>query len=181
MKRHSRREQVMIGLCVLIALFIGGPMLWQIVMPGGPSGVESQRRLEAAKSARKANAAALGKLEAAMERLAARLPPAALAAGAAAELDQRAGAVGIRLREVKPLAPKLVEGATVVPLQLTFSAPFPQAARFLTRLRAEPGRLAVDRAVIAATTTDSDLVSVNLRVEVFSLTEEKQGKIRGQS
>jgi hypothetical protein len=123
----------------------------------------------------------MARLENGLEALATRRPPATLAARAVADLDRRARAADIRLREVKPLPPRPLEGATAVPLQLTFSAPFPKAARFLAELRARPGGLAVDRAVIAATTSDSDVVSVNLRILAFSLDENTQENTRGRS
>jgi Tfp pilus assembly protein PilO len=123
----------------------------------------------------------LARLETNLTQLAVRRPAPALAATAVAALDRRAREAGIRLREVKPLPPRALESATAVPLQLSFTAPFPRAARFLAGLRAHPDGLAVDRVVIAANTTDSDQVAVNLRIVAFSLSEESQGKTRGQS
>jgi hypothetical protein len=181
MKRLSRREQILTGLCLLVVLFVGAPAIWDALAQRGPSPAESKRRLSAAKEERAAHAAVLAKLEHSLQRLAERRPPSSLSARAVADLDRRARKAGIHLREVKPLPPRPLEGATAVPLQVTFAAPFPRAARFLAELRADPGGLAVDRAVIAASTANSDQVTVNLRVMLFSLDAGGQETTRGRS
>jgi Tfp pilus assembly protein PilO len=181
MKRFSRREQILVGACAVVVLFIGAPMLWQAIPHGVPPAATSQRRLLTAREERASHAAMLARLETNLTQLAVHKTPPALAATAAAALDRRAREAGIRLREVKPMPPRLLESATAVPLQISFTAPFPRAARFLAGLRANPDGLAVDRVVIAANTSDSDEVAVNLRIIAFSLSEDSQEKTRGQS
>lgn len=181
MKRFSRREQILVGVCLVVVLFLGAPLLWDAMPHGVPPAATSARRLRTAREQRAAHTAMLARLETNLTQVAARKPPPALAAAAVAALDQRARQAGIRLREAKPLPARAVEGATAVPLQLSFAAPFPRAARFLAGLRAQPDGLSVDRVVIAANTSDTDQVAVNLRVIVFSLSEDSREKTRGES
>jgi hypothetical protein len=96
-----------------------------------------------------------------------------------AALDRRARAEGIELREVRPQMLQPLDGITGVPLQLTFSAPFPQAARFLTGLRIAPNGLAVDRIVIASASANSDQVTVQARVMAFSIARGSREGSRG--
>jgi Tfp pilus assembly protein PilO len=179
MRRFSRREQILIGLCAVVALTIGAPALWDALVNRGPSAAQSQARLSAARRERQTHAAVLARLEQQVEQVADRRPPAALPAQVMTRLDRRARAEGIQLREVRPLPPRPLDGVTGVPLQLSFTAPFPQAARFLARLRADPDGLAVERVVIAATTSDRDLVSVQARLSAFSLASGSEEGARG--
>jgi Tfp pilus assembly protein PilO len=180
MRRYSRREQILIGACAIAVLWFGLPMLWGLIRSGTPSAAVSSERLRAARQMRTQQAAALAQLQDQMERVARRQPPAALPAQVMAALDRRAREDGIELREVRPQPPQLLEGATGVPLQLSFSAPFPKAARFLTRLRVAPNGLAVDRVVIAAAAVDSDQVMVQARVLAFSTGQDsREGSRRG--
>ena len=180
MKRFSRREQILLGACVIVVLWLGVPVLWGWFGSGAPSAAVSAERLRAARQEREQQSAALARLQSRMERIARRQPAAALPAQVMAALDRRAREDGIELREVRPQPPQLLEGATSVPLQLSFSARFPQAARFLARLRVAPEGLAVDRVVIASTAADSDQVMVQARVLAFSMARESQeGSRRG--
>jgi Tfp pilus assembly protein PilO len=179
MKRYSRREQILMGVCVVAVLWVGLPMLWDQLGSGTPSAAVSAQRLRAARQERAAQAAALARLQREMQRVARQQPPAALPAQVMAVLDRRAQAEGIELREVRPQLFQPLDGVTGVPLQLTFSAPFPQAARFLTRLRVAPNGLAVDRIVIAAATTNSDQVTVQARVLAFSSARPSREASRG--
>jgi hypothetical protein len=169
MKRFSRREQVLIGACVLVALIVGLPALWEAVANRGPSPSASAARLRSARQERQAHATALTRLEQEFERVADRRPASQLPAAVMTALDRRARADGIQLREVRPLSPRPLDKVISVPVQLSFTAPFPQAARFLARLRTAPDRIAVDRVVIAATATNDDRVTVQALVSVFTL------------
>jgi hypothetical protein len=179
MKRLSRREQIMAAACVVALLWFGVPMLWGWLGSGTPSAAVSAERLHAAQREQRAQTQALTQLQQQMRRLAPPQPPAAMPAQVMAALDRRAQNAGIQLREVRPLPPQPLDGATGVPLQLSFTAPFPQAARFLTRLRVAPDGLAVDRIVIAAMAADSDQVTVQARVLAFSSARESQEVSRG--
>ena len=179
MRRFSRREQLLIGACAIAVFWVGLPMLWDWLGRGTPSAAVSAARLGAARRERAAQAAALARLEREMQRVAQRQPPAALPPRVMAALDRRARAEGIELREVRPQMLQPLDGITGVPLQLTFSAPFPRAARFLTRLRVAPNGLAVDRIVIAAATANSDQVTVQARVMAFSVARENREGSRG--
>jgi type II secretory pathway component PulM len=177
MRRFSRREQILIGACVIAVLCVGLPLLWEQIRSGLPSSETSASRLRAARQERVTQAAALARLEGEMQRVARRQPAAALPAQVMAALDRSARAEGIELREVRPELPKPLDGAVGVPLQLSFSAPFPQAARFLTRLRLSPNGLAVERMVIAASSGNSDQVTVQARVLAFSsATDNREGR-----
>jgi Tfp pilus assembly protein PilO len=179
MRRLSRREQIMIGLCAVVALGIGGPALWDALARRGPSAAQSKARLHAAQRERQAHAVVLARLERQVEQVADRRSPAALPAQVMTRLDRRARAEGIQLREVRPLPSRPLDGVTEVPLQLSFTAPFPQAAHFLARLRSDPDGLAVERVVIAATASDRDLVSVQARLSAFSLATGSEEGSRG--
>jgi len=167
MRRFSRREQILIGLCVVCALALGLPAL-RDALASGVSPARARAALRAARTERATHAAMLVRLERELGRVAERRPAAALPARVMSRLDQRARADGITLREVRPLPERPLEGATGVPMQFSFTAPFPRAARFLTRLRTQPEGMAVERVVIAATASDSNLVSVQARVMAFS-------------
>jgi Tfp pilus assembly protein PilO len=179
MRRFSRREQILIGACVIVALWVGFPALRDWLGSGTPSAAVSAQRLRAARRERAAQAAALARLEQELRQVAQPRPAAAMPAQMMAALDRRARADGIELREVRPMLPQPLDGATGVPLQLSFSAPFPRAAQFLTRLRVAPRGLAVDRVVIAASSADSDLVTVQARVLAFSIARESREGARG--
>jgi hypothetical protein len=179
MKRFSRREQLLIGVCALVALVVGAPALWDAVAHRGPSPAHSAARLRAARLERQANVAILARLQQDLDQVARREPAAALPPQVMAALDRRARIDGIQLREVRPLPAQPLDGVTAVPLQLTFNAPFPQAARVLTRLRVAPSGLAVDRVVIDAASASSDQVTVQARVSAFSIARESQEKRRG--
>jgi hypothetical protein len=179
MRRFSRREQILIGLCALVALVIGLPALWDALAHRGPSASTSSARLRTARRERQTHAAALARLERQVGQIAKRPPPAALPAQVMTRLASRARAEGIQFREVRPLPARPLDGVTGVPLQLSFTAPFPQAARFLARLRAAPEGLAVERVVIAATSSSSDVVSVQARLSAFSLTTGGEEGSRG--
>jgi hypothetical protein len=175
MRKFSRREQILIGACVLAVLFVELPLLWDQFGSRVPSAETSARQLRAARRQRATEAEAMARLEVQMQRVARRQPPDALPAQVMALLDRTARADGIELREVRPQLPKPLDGVVGVPLQLGFSAPFPQAARFLTRLRLAPNGLAVERMVIAAS-GNSDLVTVQARVLAFSSAQPPGGK-----
>jgi hypothetical protein len=179
MRRFSRREQILIGACAVAVLWVGFPAVRDWLGTGTPSTAVSAERLRAARQERTAQAAALARLEQELHRIAQRRPAAALPAQVMAALDRRARADGIELREVRPMLLQPLDGATGVPLQLSFSAPFPQAARFLTRLRLAPKGLAVDRVVIAASSAGSDQVTVQARVLAFSIAREGRESGRG--
>jgi hypothetical protein len=179
MRRFSRREQIQVGVCAVAVLAIGLPMGWQHLGSGTPSAMASTSRLRAARQERAAQSAQMVRLERQLRRVAQRRPAAALPALVMAALDRRARIDGIELREVRPLPPEPLDGTTSVPLQLSFSAPFPQVARFLTRLRLAPTGLAVDRIVIAAAAADSDQVIVQARVLAFSSVAESREDHRG--
>jgi hypothetical protein len=171
MKRFARREQILIGLCAVAALVVGLPAVWDALANQGPSPANS--------AAQQKNLADLTRLQQELDGVAKRQPVTALPAQVMATLDRRARIDGIQLREVRPLPPQPLDGVTGVPLQLSFTAPFPRAARFLTRLRVAPSGLAVDRVVIAAVSAASDQVTVQARLSAFSLTPQRQEKSRG--
>jgi hypothetical protein len=185
MMRFSRRypaslgARILIGACAIAVLWVGLPAVWDWLGSGTASPAVSAERLRAARQERAAQAAALARLEQELHRVAQRRPAAALPAQVMAVLDRRARADGIELCEVRPMLMQSLNGATSVPLQLSFSAPFPQAARFLTRLRVAPNGLAVDRIVIAAASADSDQVTVQARVLAFSIARESPEGGRG--
>jgi Tfp pilus assembly protein PilO len=154
-------------------------MLWGWLGSGTPSAAVSAARLSAARRERAVQATSLAQLQREMQRVARRQPPAALPPRLMATLDRTARAEGIELREIRPQMLQPLDGITGVPLQLTFSAPFPRAARFLTRLRVAPYGLAVDRVVIAAATENSDQVTVQARVMAFSIAPESREASRG--
>jgi Tfp pilus assembly protein PilO len=179
MKRLSRREQILIGLGAVVMLVIGLPALWNAVAHHGPSPANSAARLRAARRERQTNLAALTRLQQQLNSVAKRQPATALPPQVMEALDRRARIDGIQLQEVRPLPPQPLDGITGVPLQLSFTAPFPQAARFLTRLRVAPSGLAVDRVVIAAVSAASDQVNVQARLSAFSIAPQNQEKSRG--
>lgn len=179
MRRLSRRERILIGAGVAALLGVGLALAWDQLGRRTPSAAVSAERLRAARQERAAQAAVLARLDRDMLRVARRQPAAGLPGEAMAALDHRAQLDGIELREVRPLPPQPLDGATGVPLQLSFSAPFPRAARFLTHLRVAPNGLAVDRIVVAASSADSDLVTVQARVLAFSIARESPEGSRG--
>jgi hypothetical protein len=185
MRRFSRREQILIGLCALVLLAAGLPALWDAVAGGGLSPEAARARLRTARRERVAHATALGRLEQVMGQVVERRPAAALPAAVMSALDQRARAHRIALREVRPLPERPLDGAVGVPVQFSFTAPFPRAARFLAGLRAQPGGLAVERVVIAtagsgpSASAGSDQVTVQARVLAFSAAPSRREGRRG--
>jgi hypothetical protein len=167
MRRFSRRKQILIGLCAVCVVAVGLPALRE-ALARGDTPARARAQLAAARKERAMHTASLVRLERELSRVVSERPPSALPAQVMSRLDARARAEGITLREVRPLPERPLEGATGVPLQFSFTAPFPQAARFLTRLRTHPEGLAVERVLIAATSSDSNLVSVQARVMAFS-------------
>jgi hypothetical protein len=178
MKRFSRRERILIGLCAVVAAAVGAPAL-RDALANGTSPATARAQLRQARRERATHAAALARLEQDLGRVTDRRPAAALPARIMSQLDRRARAQGIALREVRPLPDRPLEGATGVPLQLSFTAPFPRAARFLAGLRAQPEGLAVERVVIAATASETDQVSVQARVVAFSTASARRERARG--
>src|SRR5687767_11654987 len=110
MKRFSRREQILIGLCAVVGMVIGLPALWDALAGRGPSAAASQARLQTARRERQTHAAVLARLEREVELVADRRPPAALPAQVMTRLDRRARAEGIQLREVRPLPARPLDG-----------------------------------------------------------------------
>lgn len=178
MRQFSRREQIMVGLCAACVAAVFLPGLLESVA-GGVSPERARAQLRQARRDRATNATMLARLERDLGRVTERRPPAALPSLVMGRLDQRARAEGITLREVRPLPERPLDGATGVPLQFSFTAPFPRAARFLAGLRTRPDGMAVDRVVIAATGKESDQVSVQARVLAFSTVTTTREASRG--
>jgi hypothetical protein len=180
MKRHTFREQILIGLCLLVAVVIGGPSLGELLANRGPSPEQVRKRLRAATQERAAHAAVLARLERSIDQVAARRATGTLPARMMSRLDVRARGCGIALREVRPLVERPLEGATGVPLQFSFTTSFPQAARFLADLRTDPDGLAIERVIIAAASPDTDQVTVQTRVIAFSIDDPLRGRPAGR-
>jgi hypothetical protein len=170
----------MIGLCVLVVLVVGLPALLDLLASRGPSPQEVRRRLRAATQERAAHAAVLARIEKSADELALRRPSGTLPARMMSRLDGRARGFGIALREVRPLPERPLEGATGVPLQFSFTASFPQAARFLADLRTNPDGLAVERVVVGSSSPDTDQVTVQARVLAFSIDDSLRGRVAGR-
>ena len=195
----KRREQLMVGICVVV---VAGA-LWLVLSPNGTTGKGNLIPLEQALSktaASRVNARKLQEEQLAVEPRVkdhAYLNPAdQLVPLVIRNLQLAADRAGIHLREVRPLRPKLVtdesdpKNATVVtkarttragsttheilgarvPVEVRFKAQFqPNVVRFLYDLENPSGRMVIDKISITSADARFHTVEVSAQITVFTL------------
>jgi len=205
----KRREQVLLGVCVVI---VAGS-LWYVLSPSGSGGKSNLLPLDQAVTKTRTSRSNVRKLideqSATEPRVKARAynkPADQLVPVVVGNLQTAAERAGIHLREVRPLRPKLVTdesdpkavavGKTSrntrtgnvthevlgarVPVEVRFRAPFqPNVVRFLYDLENPSGRMVIDK--ISITSADARFRTVEVSAQITVFTRSSTGTAGGDS
>jgi Tfp pilus assembly protein PilO len=170
----SRREQIMLLACLAV-VGIGGPLLFLAPGEGGTARTyKTERRKHEAVAAQLVQARAeSNELRAAIDarvspQTARQLMPRMVQAAQAA-----AKAAGVPLTDLKPMPAEAISGLERVPLQMTASTRFPQAARFLYEIQRQSDQYHVDQLRMTATDPQSDRLDIELRLVAYVRPEEE--------
>jgi Tfp pilus assembly protein PilO len=90
-----------------------------------------------------------------------------------------ARASGLRLADVKPDEPEVIAGLQRIPVHLTVSTRFPEAARFLYELERASTGCHVEQVRLVARDPRSDRLDLELRLVAFMAEEEKTNAKKG--
>jgi len=194
----KRREQVLVGACVII---VAGS-LWYVLSPSGGGGKTNLIPLEQARAKTAASKVNVRKLtdeqvatEPSVRARAYNKPADQLVPVVVGNLQTAAERAGIHLREVRPLRAKLVTdesdpkaapqtqtkrtgrsgnvthevlGARV-PVEVRFRAPFqPNVVRFLYDVENPSGRMVIDKISITSADARFRTVEVSAQISVFT-------------
>lgn len=179
MKTLTQRERFLVTTAAGIALLL---CLLAILSPVG----EGARAL---KQSRQSHAAVQRDLEAVKAETAElqRRVEGRLASGARSRLVREmvqsaqtaARAAGLRLADVKPDEPEVIAGLQRIPVRLTVSTRFPEAARFLYELDRVSNGCHVEQVRLLASDPRSDRLDLELRLVAFLPEEEKTNAKKG--
>jgi len=179
MKTLSKREQLLMTVAVVVAILV---VVTGLSSPAG----EGTRSLARARSDQDAVKRDLDKLKTEIAGLEAqvtgRLIPgsrATLVRDMVQSAQSAARASGLRLADVKPDEPEILAGVQRVPVNLTVSTRFPEAARFLYELERTSSDYHVEQVRLVATDPHSDRLDLELRLVAFMAEEEKTNAKRG--
>lgn len=89
-----------------------------------------------------------------------------------------ARAAGLRLTDIKPDEPEVVAGLRRVPVRVSVSTRFPEAARFLFELEQETERFRVEQVRLVATDPQSDRLDLELRLVAFTAADKEKTNAR---
>jgi len=84
-------------------------------------------------------------------------------------LQQHAAKAGVHLREVKPLRPRQVGGATKVTLTVRFSSVFSKVIPFVYYVEDPQGKLVVEKMNISSPDPKSQQVDVEVQIALFTV------------
>ncbi|HOJ23060.1 MAG TPA: hypothetical protein PLU39_00080 [Armatimonadota bacterium] len=164
----SRREIAMVALCVVVVAFIGVPSLKQMQ----PVESRTPEALAADAGRVRARCAALEQEIASLEKEVRSLSwseePSRLPTRILTELDLVAEKAGVTLATLRPGRPVAVASGSKLPFTVQVRAPFPKAIRFLRRLQQTQDRVALERLQVVSTDASTDIVSLELRLAVYS-------------
>lgn len=164
----SRREMGMVALCVLVVASIGVPSLKQV------KSIDSRTPEALAADAERVRArcAALEQEIAGLEKDVRSLSwseePSRLPTRILTELDLVAEKAGVTLATLRPGRPMAVASGSKLPFTVQVRAPFPKAVQFLRRLQQTQDRVALERLQVVSTDASTDVVSLELRLAVYS-------------
>ena len=160
----SRRERFLVLTALAVALAIGLPGL--LTLPGAkgatPEEARGQRRVVAAELARVRREVA--SLRTAVERRLASGSPDALVPQMVHAAQAAAAAARVRLSDVKPAPVEDAEGLRRLPLDVSLSAPFSPALRFLFELERRDRRFRVERLRLSAAGSGGDSLDIDVRL-----------------
>lgn len=179
MKTLSKRERLLVLAAAGIALLI---LVLAISSPAG----EGSRSL---KQAQRSHATVKRELDAVKAEMATlqQQVEGRLASGSRAKLVREmiqsaqtaARAAGLRLADVKPDEPEVIAGLQRIPVHLTVSTRFPEAARFLYELERVSTGCHVEQVRLVARDPHSDRLDLELRLVAFMVEEEKTNAKKG--
>lgn len=159
----------MVGACLLVVALVGVPSLKQIRSLGEGRSVED---LTADARQAQTRCAALEReiagLEMEVRSLTWAEEPSRLPSRILTELDAIADRAGVTLATLRPGRPMAVANGSKLPFMVQVRAPFPKAARFLRHLGASQERVALERLQVVSTDASTDVVSLELRLAVYS-------------
>jgi Tfp pilus assembly protein PilO len=170
--RLNQREKVMVGVAVAVALAFGVPMALG-ALNSGPSTDQQVARLRQERRSKAAEERTVEKntkqLEPQVRMMAWDVPPEQLRQEIVRKVSSIAQASGATLVTTRPLKPRGLDLVTEVSVELHLTTTLPKLVKFLYPLQQPSNRLTVDRLRMAATTTESDLLDVDLTVSGYTL------------
>ena len=169
MKTLSKRERTLVGgaLGVLVAVGIAS-----VLFPAGPA--TKTRRVADERREHAQVLAELGQVRAEIEALHGRIERR-VSPGTARQMVQEmiqssqaaAKTAGLRMNDLKPVPAEDAGGVQRVPMQVSASAQFPQAVRFLYELERGNRQYHVDQLRITAIDPQSDRLEIELRMVAY--------------
>jgi Tfp pilus assembly protein PilO len=168
----NQREKVLVGIAVVVALVFGVPMALG-ALKSGPSTEQQVARLKQERRSKEAEARTvetnIKRMEPQVHVMAWDVPPEQLRQDIVRKVSAVAQASGVTLVTTRPLKPRGLDLLTEVSVELHLTTPLPKLVKFLYPLQQPSSRLTVDRLRMTATTTESNLLDVDVTVSGYTL------------
>jgi Tfp pilus assembly protein PilO len=173
MKALSKREQLLIGAAVVVAVAVGVPGL----LSGPASGAggplpEAERKHNAVMADLVRTRGEMNGMQDQIDRHVSTGTPRDLVERMLGEAQAAAKTAGLTLTDLKPDQPESIAGLRRVPVQITLSAAFPRVVRFLYELEQKNPRVRVDSLRIVSGDTRSERLDLELRLVSYVKGEE---------
>jgi Tfp pilus assembly protein PilO len=166
MRSVSKRERTLIAVCAGVALFIGLPALLAPPPKSGKVGTladEKKKHHEVLDQIADARA----EIETLEKKIQGRIsaePPAKLVGRMVHAAQLAAKKSGLKVDDLKPLPAESASGLKRVPLEITATGRFPQAARFVFELEQAAGKCRIDQLQMSATDPRTNALALEIRM-----------------
>lgn len=167
MKTLSPRERllVLVGLCVAVVVI--GIALFPNRPAGARSLAEEKRRAREIAAELSRTREEVANLEASIDERMVAGTPRQLVREMIQTAQAAAKTAGLEIEDLKPVELQNTPGFRRVPVQISFSAPFPKAARFLYELQRKRDRYHVDQLRMSTANAQTDRLDLELQLVSF--------------
>lgn len=178
MNTLSKRERLLVTMALVVALLV---VVTGITSATGDGSKELAKARTAQAGLKRDLDAVKTELAQIQEEVNLRLASgsrALLVRGMVQSAQGAARAAGLRLSDIKPDEPEVVAGLQRVPVHVSVSTRFPEAARFLFELEQDSGGFQVEQVRLTATDPQSDRLDLVLRLVAFLAAEKEKTDAR---
>ncbi|MFN3651211.1 MAG: GspMb/PilO family protein [Armatimonadota bacterium] len=173
MSTLSKRERTLVALMVGVALVVGVPGL--LLTGGREPGPSLEAERERHAGIRTELAEVREEVASLKSRMGGRIVPGTprlLVPRMVQAVHRAARAAGIRVDDLKPVPDQRESELKRVAVQVTASAPFPRAVRFLYELDRQSSRYGVEQLSMDAANREADELQLELRLVAYVRSEE---------
>ena len=165
MKGLSKRERLLIGLALVVAVIVTMVLLPPGGAAGGTRSLAAERRKARDAGAELARVRAeVADLEQRVESRLVEGTPDRLARQMIQVSQGAAKTAGLTIDDLKPAPVEKEAGVERVPVQISLSAPFSRVVRFLYELQREQDRFQVDQLQMSTAGAQADRLDIQLRL-----------------